>query len=255
MLSKGPHISIEAPSLVPRILRIGADEFATWPETVRRLTMDIAEELFLVRYNPFISAETVKKSVQDRFEGARRGLAHHYATSIAEGIIMFWSAHESDMAFRKELIGRFSALLPPECIDARSNSLVENATDATDLRLELPLLVVAPRNAEQISAIVRLANDMHFALVPRGSGTGLTGGAIPARKRSVVLSLSRLTAIGPLDAERRTLTVQAGVITIDAAREAAKHGVLFSVDPASKTASSIGGNISENAGGPLCFEN
>jgi len=254
MPSKGPHISIESPSLVPRILRISDTEFATWPEGMRRLTMDIAEELFLVRYNPFINADTVKKSVQERFEAARRGLAHHYATSIGEGITMFWSAHESDMAFRKEIISRLAALLPAECIETRPGALVENATDATDLRLELPLLVLSPYTEEQISAIITLANEMQFALVPRGSGTGMTGGAIPARKRTVILSLSRLTHIGPIDAEAKTITLQAGVITGDAMLVAAKQGFLFSVDPASKTASSIGGNISENAGGPMAFE-
>jgi FAD/FMN-containing dehydrogenase/Fe-S oxidoreductase len=254
MPSKGPHISIESPSLVPRILRISDKEFATWPEGMRRLTINIAEELFLVRYNPFINADTVKKSVQERFESVRRGLAHHYATSIGEGITMFWSAHESDMAFRNELIARLAAILPAECIETRPGTLVENATDATDLRLELPLLVVSPYTDEQISAVVSLANEMQFALVPRGTGTGMTGGAVPARKRSVILSLSRLTRIGPIDAENRTITLEAGVITGDATAVAAKQGFLFSVDPASKTASSIGGNIAENAGGPMCFE-
>ncbi len=254
MHSKGPHISIESPSLVPRILRISEQEFDQWPEAVRRLTMDIAEELFLVRYNPFVSAETVKKSVQERFEQSRRGLAHHYATSIGEGITMFWSAHEGDMAFRRELIGRLSAVLPAHCIDSSSHSLVENSTDATDLRLELPLLVVTPENAEQVSAVVRLANEMQFALVPRGGGSGLTGGSIPARKRSVVLALTRLTRIGPIDRENMSITLQAGVITINGIKAAEAEDLLFSVDPASKTASSIGGNIAENAGGPFCFE-
>ncbi len=188
MLSKGPHISIDSAGLVPRILRIAEQEFAGWPESVRRLTMELAEELFLVRYNPFISAETVRKSVNDRFELSRRGLAHHYATSISEGITMFWSAHESDTAFRKEIIARLSSFLPKEDIDASPYSLVADATDATDLRLELPLLVVTPKTPEAVSRIVRLANDMQFAIVPRGGGSGLTGGAVPARKRSVVLS-------------------------------------------------------------------
>jgi FAD/FMN-containing dehydrogenase/Fe-S oxidoreductase len=254
MLSKGPHISIEAQSLVPRILRIGERDFSGWPESVRRLAMQIASELFLVRYNPFISAETVKKSVQESFAGARPGLAHHYSTSIDEGITMFWSAHESDMRFRRELASRLSAVLPPECIDSRGRALVENATDATDLRLEMPLLIVSPYTGAQVSEVVRLANDMHFALVPRGSGTGLTGGAVPARKRSVILSLTRLTAIGEVDGENRSITVGAGAITYDVFRAASEQGLLFSVDPASKTASSIGGNIAENAGGPLCFE-
>ncbi|MDR2489391.1 MAG: FAD-binding oxidoreductase [Desulfovibrio sp.] len=254
MLSKGPHISIEASSLVPRILHISERDFSGWPEAVRHLAMQIASELFLVRYNPFISAETVKKSVQESFAGSRRGLAHHYSTSIDEGITMFWSAHEGDMRFRRELVSRLAAVLPSECIDSRGHSLVENATDATDLRLELPLLIVSPQNSAQVSEVVRLANEMHFALVPRGSGTGLTGGAIPARKRSVILSLTRLTSIGEVDEKNKNITVGAGAITYDVSLAAAEHGLLFSVDPASKIASSIGGNIAENAGGPLCFE-
>jgi FAD/FMN-containing dehydrogenase/Fe-S oxidoreductase len=254
VISKGPHISVDAPSLVPRVLRINAGEFAGWPESVRLLAVDLAGELFLVRCNPFIDPETVKKSVQERFESSRRALAHHYATSISEGITMFWSAHESDMAFRRETVGRLRALLPPECVDTSRRALVENATDATDLRLELPLLVVSPLNAEHVALVVRLAAEMQFALVPRGSGTGLTGGAIPARKRCVILSTARMTGIGPVDAEEGRISLQAGVVTMDAYREAAKHGFLFSVDPASKAASSIGGNIAENAGGPLCFE-
>jgi FAD/FMN-containing dehydrogenase/Fe-S oxidoreductase len=254
VISKGPHISVDAASLVPRVLRISAGEFAGWPESVRLLAMDIAGELFLVRCNPFIDPDTVKKSVRERFESARRALAHHYATSVSEGITMFWSAHESDMAFKRELADRLRALLPPECVDTGRKALVENATDATDLRLELPLLIVTPQNAEQVAVVVRLASEMQFALVPRGSGTGLTGGAIPARKRCVILSPARMTGIGPVDAERACISLQAGVVTADAYREAAKHGFLFSVDPASKAASSIGGNIAENAGGPLCFE-
>ncbi|MDR2050628.1 MAG: FAD-binding oxidoreductase [Deltaproteobacteria bacterium] len=254
MLSKGPHISINAATLVPRILRVSEQEFSGWPQGVRRLAMDIAEELFLVRYNPFVSAEIVRRSVHERFESSRKALAQHYATSLAEGLTMFWSAHEGDMAFRGELIARLGAVLAPEDIDASPHSLVENATDATDLRLELPLLVVTPRTAEEVSAIVRLANEMQFALVPRGGGSGLTGGAIPALKRSVIMALTKLTAIGPLDEDKLTLALQAGVITNDAIAAAAERGLLFSVDPASKTASTIGGNIAENAGGPLCFE-
>ncbi|MDR1360307.1 MAG: FAD-binding protein, partial [Deltaproteobacteria bacterium] len=254
MLAKAPHISIDAATLVPRILRINEREFSGWPQGVRQMAMDIAGELFLVRYNPFVSAETVRRSVGERFELSRKALAQHYATALAEGLTMFWSAHEGDMAFREELISRLSAFLDAEDIDAGPHSLVENATDATDLRLELPLLLVTPRTAEEVSAIVRLANDMQFALVPRGGGSGLTGGAIPALKRSVILALSKLNSIGPLDADKLTLTLQAGVITNDAITAAARHDLLFSVDPASKTASSIGGNIAENAGGPLCFE-
>lgn len=251
---KGPHISIKSESLVNRILHINFDEFEEWPEGVRRLAIEIAEELFMVRYNPFINPDTVRESVNKTFERARRGLSMHYANTISEGITMFWSAHDSDRAFRREIIDRLSEVISKDSIDVRSASRVENATDATDLRLELPLLVVTPASAEEVSAVVRVANEMHFAIIPRGGGSGFTGGAIPARKRSVIVSLTKLTAIKEVNTENMTMTAEAGVITIDAIRAAAAKGALFSVDPASKTASSIGGNVAENSGGPLAVE-
>ena len=254
MLSKRPHISIEAPSLVPRILRIAEQDFADWPDAVKGATIAIAEELFLALYNPYIPAETVKKSVRDHFEMFRKGLALHYATSINEGITLFWSAWEEDARFRDEVIAKLSNILPQECIDVSRHARVANATDATDLRLELPLLVITPRTAEQVQNVVKLANTMQFALIPRGGGSGLTGGAIPARKRCVVMSMTKMTGIGPLDATAKTIAVQAGVLTINVAKYAKAHGLFFSVDPASKEASTIGGNVAENAGGPLCFE-
>ena len=254
MPPKGPHISIDTESLVNRILRINADEFAEWPESVRALTLELAGELFLVCYNPFIDVAIVRESVNARFEHSRRGLAHHYAVTLGDGLTMFWSAFENELAFRKELIARLEGILPKDRIDTRPHSRVESATDATDLRMELPLLVVAPTSAEEVSAVVKLANEMQFALVPRGGASGLTGGAIPARKRTVILSLTRMNAVQPVNEETRVITAQAGAITNDVRLMALHQGFLFSVDPASKTASTIGGNIAENSGGPLCFE-
>lgn len=254
MLSKGPHISIEAPSLVPRILRIPEREFAEWPDSVRAMVIKIAEELFLAMYNPFIPASMVRQSVNEQFKMYRLGLAQHYANSIDEGITMFWSAWEEDDRFRLEIVDRLGEILPESAIDTTRFSRVASMTDATDLRLELPMLVVTPSNAEEVSAVVRLANEMQFALIPRGGGSGMTGGAVPARKRTVIMSLTKMTKIGPIDTEKKTITLEAGVITARAIEAAKEKGLFFSVDPASKMASSIGGNIAENAGGPVCFE-
>ena len=254
MLSKGPHISIEAESLVPRILRINDADFSEWPDAVKTATVSIAEELFLAMYNPYIPVEVVKKSVQDHFELFRRGLAHHYATSISEGITMFWSAHEGDEDFRQEAVARLLAVVPDEVLDTSRHARVANATDATDLRLELPLFVVTPRTPEEVAIIIRLANEMQFAIIPRGGGSGLTGGAIPARKRSVVMALTKMTRISEVDGEEQSITAEAGALTINVTNAAKHQGFFFSVDPASKAASTIGGNVAENAGGPLCFE-
>ncbi len=254
MRHKGPHISISPDYVVNRILKINIDDFAEWPESVRRLAIAIAEELFLVAYNPFIDARLVKESVRTSLEKESVSLAHYYATTLSEGITMFWSAYEAENEFRKKLFEELRSFLPDECIKDDPASLVETATDATDLRMELPLMVVEPDNAEQIASLVRLANDMKFALIPRGGGSGMTGGAVPARRRSLIVSLTRLTHIGPIDLENMTVTVQAGALTQQVTDAVAAKGALFSVDPASRQASSIGGNVSENAGGPMAFE-
>ena len=253
MPHKGPHVSISAEYVVNRILRINLDEFERWPQSVRQLAIEIAEELFLVAYNPFISASAVRKSVDEHYQSESQSLAHQYATAISEGITMFWSAYEAEMAFCRELEGRLAAIMPDSCILRRRGALVAASTDATDLRMELPLLVVEPDTPEQMSALIRLANEMKFAVIPRGGASGLTGGTVPARKRTVVVSTTRLTAKS-IDVNAKTMTCQAGVITQDAIDFAAANGLLFTVDPASKTASTIGGNVAENSGGPFCFE-
>ena len=115
-------------------------------------------------------------------------------------------------------------------------------------------MVVTPTTEEAVSAVVVLANEMQFAIIPRGGGSGLTGGAIPARKRSVILSLTKLNRILEINREERTLSAEAGVITMDAVNAAAEKGLLLSIDPASKTASCIGGNVAENSGGVHCLK-
>lgn len=120
MPHKGPHISIAPDFVVNRILRINLEDFADWPESVRHLATEIAEELFLVAYNPFVDSATVKASVKERFDREVFALAHHYANTIGEGITLFWSGHEAEVAFRKELVERLGAFLPPDAIVTRS---------------------------------------------------------------------------------------------------------------------------------------
>ncbi|MDO5536650.1 MAG: FAD-binding and (Fe-S)-binding domain-containing protein, partial [Desulfovibrionaceae bacterium] len=254
MPQKGPHISISPDFVVNRILRINIDDFQAWPESVRQLAISIAEELFLVAYNPFINAETVRASVNAHYERDSMSLAHYYATAISEGITMFWSAYEAEEAFRGRLLERLRGFLPESGILDDPASIVSSATDATDLRMELPLMVVEPDSTEQVSELVKLANELKFALIPRGGGSGMTGGAVPARKRTVIVSLTRMNRISSIDLEGLTVTCQAGCITQDVIAAVNKAGALFSVDPASKQASTIGGNVSENAGGPMAFE-
>ncbi|XPV78014.1 MAG: FAD-binding and (Fe-S)-binding domain-containing protein [Desulfovibrio sp.] len=258
----GPHISISDDQILTRVLHLTSDgstpvteeEFSQWPDDVQDLTRSLAAELFLVRYNPFIDQKLVKKSVKRRLNIARPALSGRYPVMLAESVDRFWERQEADNKFKEQLVAKLGEFLPEEAIGQRPNMLVESATDATDLRLELPMLVLFPETVGQIQKIVRLANQVGFSVIPRGGGTGLTGGAIPLQARTVILSLARFKQMLNVDKEGMTISAQAGVITLDAIKAAAKEGLLFTVDPASKAGSSLGGNISENSGGPFAFE-
>ncbi len=254
MPQKGPHISLAPERLVKRVLGLPLEEFQTWPEYLQQLALELAEEMFIIRYNPFIPPRTVRQSVTARLEADRAALSPEYFRELSACLDRFWQNFESDQKFKANLITRMSAILDKEQIVSAANNLIECSTDATDLRMELPALVVFPENTQQIQGIIRLANEMGFPIVPRGGGSGMTGGAVPAKPRTVILSLSRLKEIIDVDPDNRTITLQSGVITLNAIQAAAEKNLLFTVDPASKAASSIGGNISENAGGPYAFE-
>lgn len=255
MAQLGPHISISDEQLITRALGVvDMEQFQNWPEKVKKLASNLAAELFLVRYNPFIDPALVKKAVDRRLNMSKQMLDREFAKILGKGIELFWERHEHELAFRDNIIKRLRAFMPEEAIGHEPHCRVESATDATDLRMELPMLVLFPETETQIQSIVRLANEMAFGIIPRGGGTGATGGAIPAEARCVILSLSRFKNITDINAQDRTLTAQSGVITLNAIQAAAKEGLLFTVDPASKAGSSLGGNIAENAGGPFCFE-
>ena len=255
MAQLGPHISISDEQLITRALGVvEMEQYAHWPEDVKKLAANLAAELFLVRYNPFIDASLVKKSVARRLNMSRPSLDKEFSTILTKGIELFWERYDREIAFRERIIERLKHFMPEDGIGDAPHSRVESATDATDLRMELPMLVLFPETEAQIQGIVKLANEMHFGIIPRGGGTGATGGAIPAEARSVILSLTRFKNILDVDPKERILTLESGVITLNAIQAAAKKDILFTVDPASKAGSSIGGNISENAGGPFAFE-
>jgi FAD/FMN-containing dehydrogenase/Fe-S oxidoreductase len=254
MSERTPHISLPLERLVPRVLDITPEELESWPEDARNLAVAVAAELFLVRANPFIKPDDVKASVEKRLAEANPKAWGDYPRTIRRAYKAFWDVFEADKRFRDNLVERLRQFLPAEDVVTAAHSLVECSTDATDLRMEMPLCMLLPESAEHIRHILRLANELEFAVIPRGGGSGLTGGAIPAHRRSVILSLSKFKKIISIDTEARTLCAQTGVITMKAIKAAEAKGLLFTVDPASKAASSLGGNIAENAGGPFAFE-
>ena len=111
-----------------------------------------------------------------------------------------------------------------------------------------PLCAVWPGSAEQISAIIKLANRELIAIVPRGAGTGLSGSAVPA-KGGIVLDLSHMNEILEISPENRLAVVQPGVVYGDLEKALAQKGFFFPPDPSSGKVATLGGNVATNAGG------
>ncbi len=113
----------------------------------------------------------------------------------------------------------------------------------------MPEIVVVPADSTEVSAVVRAAAKAGVPIVPRGSGTGLAGGAVPA-EGGVVLSLARLDRILEIDLKNRVAVVEPGVINLEITKAIAKDGFFYAPDPSSQAACSVGGNIANNSGGP-----
>ncbi|MCG2584970.1 FAD/FMN-binding oxidoreductase [Massilia sp. TS11] len=136
-------------------------------------------------------------------------------------------------------------------------SRTTHVTDATDWRVEYPFVVLTPDTEDEIAGLVKGCIELGLTIIPRGGGTGYTGGAIPLTPMSAVINTEKLIDIGPVEMQRldgverdyATIHTHAGVVTnrVSAAAEAA--GFVFAVDPTSAHASCIGGNIAMNAGG------
>ena len=136
-------------------------------------------------------------------------------------------------------------------------SRVSHVTDATDWRVEYPFVVLTPDSEEEMAGLVRGCIELGLTIVPRGGGTGYTGGALPLTWKSAVINTEKLEKLGAvewvqlpgLDRPVPTVFSEAGVVTQRVADVADRAGLVFAVDPTSAEASCIGGNIAMNAGG------
>jgi FAD/FMN-containing dehydrogenase len=129
---------------------------------------------------------------------------------------------------------------------------VSHVTDATDWRVELPFLVLAPDSETEIPQLVRDCIDLGLTIIPRGGGTGYTGGAVAMTPWSAVLNTEKLEALGEVEIGPdggASIFSEAGVVTKRVTETAERAGFVFAVDPTSADASCIGGNIAMNAGG------
>ncbi len=154
------------------------------------------------------------------------------------------STHRLPADFLAELL----ATLPPDAVTTEPSELAELGRDWTKVFAPSPSAAVFPRSTEEVARVVRLANARGVAVVPSGGRTGLAGGAV-AKDGELVLSMSRMRRMDPVDVSGRTVRVQAGAVTAAVHEHVAPHGLTWPVDFASKGSSHVGGNIATNAGG------
>ena len=238
-----------------------------------RMLFEVLGDIWVVQRNPFLQddlldnanrrqllidalwhrlGEVKKRSGGESAEQVQVLLkaAHRAVECFEQG---FKEVAEIRKRARKEL-GRITAS-DNICFDGVSRAA--HVTDATDWRVEFPLVVLKPDYESEIPGLVKACVELGLTIIPRGGGTGYTGGAIPLYAMSAVINTEKLEQIDSVkpkhlpgvDHEVSTIFTGAGVVTRRVSDAAERAGLVFAVDPTSADASCIGGNIAMNAGG------
>lgn len=149
---------------------------------------------------------------------------------------------------RAEIVADLRQIVPGEGVVDTENSMRAFESDGLTAYRQMPLVVVLPETTAQVSRILKYCSDRNIRVVPRGSGTSLSGGALPLAD-AVLLVMSRFNRILDVDYANRTVTAQPGVTNLGITRAVEHEGFYYAPDPSSQIACSIGGNIAENSGG------
>ena len=152
------------------------------------------------------------------------------------------------MAIASLITEQLSAIVGPASVLTLPEDLVPYSFDGTAALSQRPDVVVFPRTTADVARCVQVAAAAKLPIVARGSGTGLSGGSVPA-PGSLVLCLAHMNAILDVDPRNLTLRAQAGAITLSIDEAASRHGLFYPPDPGSMRISTIGGNVAENSGG------
>ena len=241
-----------------------------------RMVYEVLGDIWVVRRNPYLQDDLIENPKRRRLLNAA---LHHRLSEVERRR----DAHDLDRNRKVgELLGAARAAVADferdfdACASLRRRAQrallrhtradnirfdgfarVSHVTDATDWRVEYPFAVLMPDNESEIPALVRTCVALGFTIIPRGGGTGYTGGAIPLTALSIVINTEKLERLGAVEQSTlvgveqpvTTIFTEAGVVTRRVAVAADEAGVVFAVDPTSADASCIGGNIAMNAGG------
>jgi FAD/FMN-containing dehydrogenase/Fe-S oxidoreductase len=251
------------------------DELRSGRKTGRsaRMLYEILGDIWVVQRNPYLQDDLLDNpgrrkqliealnhrlgEVQKRMTTDLADKVGKLVSSASEAIQHFNAEFDRVTALRKrvrKVLGKFTAA---DNIAYDGLARVSHVTDATDWRVEYPFVVLTPDTEEEIPSLVKGCVELGLTIIPRGGGTGYTGGAVPLTPMSAVINTEKLEALGPvemltlpgLDKPVATIYSGAGVVTKRVSDAADKSGNVFAVDPTSAEASCIGGNIAMNAGG------
>jgi FAD/FMN-containing dehydrogenase/Fe-S oxidoreductase len=238
-----------------------------------RMLYEILGDIWVVQRNPYLQDDLLDnpgrrkqliEALQHRLSEVQKRMTTDLAdkvgklvSSASEAIQHFNAEFDRVTILRKKVrkvLGKYTAA---DNIAYDGLARVSHVTDATDWRVEYPFVVLTPDSEEEIPALVKGCVELGLTIIPRGGGTGYTGGAIPLTPMSAVINTEKLETLGPvemmqlpgLDKPVATIYSGAGVVTKRVSDAADLSGNVFAVDPTSAEASCIGGNIAMNAGG------
>ena len=154
---------------------------------------------------------------------------------------------------RDEIVADMRIIVPGEGVVDQPTGMRAFESDGLTAYRQMPLVVVLPETAAQVSRILRYCNDRDIRVVPRGSGTSLSGGALPLQD-AVLLVMSRFNRILDIDYANRCVVAQPGVTNLGITHAVEQDGFYYAPDPSSQIACSIGGNVAENSGGVHCLK-
>ncbi len=242
-----------------------------------RMLYEVLGDIWVVQRNPYLQDDLLdnpkrrgllvdalrhrlsevakRRTPQD--DRQRDAMVGELLAAADQAVQSFNASFQEVAALRKKAQRLLSRLTQKDNIKFDGLSRVSHVTDATDWRVEYPFVVLTPDSEEEMARLVKGCIDLGLTIVPRGGGTGYTGGAIPLTWKSAVINTEKLEAMSEvqmvrlpgIDHDVPTIWSEAGVVTQRVADAAERAGLVFAVDPTSAEASCIGGNIAMNAGG------
>lgn len=236
-----------------------------------KLIFEIIGDIFIIDRNPYIFNDIIehpkklkklKKLHNVRLDSIENKTSNPKIMELVEKLrkvdARFIQKFRTEKWKRIKILGTLAQVTSKNNIHFSAFQKVAHVTDATDWRVEYPEVIVYPENIKEISGLVKAAKDLNLRIIARGGGTGLTGGAIPVYPNTMIINLEKMCHISEIEfihIEGKNIPVietEAGVITEEVTHHCKEKGYIFATDPTSAWASTIGGNIAENAGGKKC---